>query len=451
MLIADGQGGMRELADHRFDDGACPIIFVVGAKDAATWMAHLDAEIEARGWTGSGISQIDSAESSGSRTLYLTSGALSPKLEIAWEKMRDKALRLRARPSGAHALTIDDARAFFAAVDTRLRLGTTQREHRSAYLSYGVLPWKGELWLGPDLRLGPPSKHPPALFGPQIVIVDTMVEGIGRRGINAQLQRMLTELRIFLSVVLGTHFELDEGRQGWVWEADQQGRIIDCRIASLGYVELAESAGFPVAGCCPPVPRRRVDRPGTGIRGIWPDMTERWVPDDIEELWQIFRALPEDKREHFVRAGNAYVVAQTMWPAQRTTYASFMVVACEALKPARRSSRGMNIYDVVESLAGAGEGARLRAMALSPQRVRSEHFHRGELIANELGMIDPFQDPSFDAMLEELSPLTRVSLIEWLRCKGTYNVVYLPRQGRQRLWPSIVAAIRRWMQKIFRR
>jgi hypothetical protein len=41
-------------------------------------------------------------------------------------------------------------------------------------------------------------------------------------------------------------------------------------------------------------------------------------------------------------------------------------------------------------------------MALSPQRVRSEHFHRGELIANELGMIDPFQDPSFDAMLEEL-------------------------------------------------
>ena len=160
---------------------------------------------------------------------------------------------------------------------------------------------------------------------------------------------------------------------------------------------------------------------------------------------------PEDKREHFVRAGNAYVVAQTMWPAQRTTYASFLVVACEALKPARRSSHGMNVYDVVESLAGAGEGARLRAMAVAPQRVRSEHFHRGELLANELGMMDPFEDPSFDAMLQDLSPLTRVSLIEWLRCKGTYKVVYLPRQGRQSRWLSFVAAIRRWLQKIFRR
>ena len=39
---------------------------------------------------------------------------------------------------------------------------------------------------------------------------------------------------------------------------------------------------------------------------------------------------------------------------------------------------------------------------------------------------DYFKDPSFDEMLRELSPITRVCLIEWLRCGGSYKVVRCP-------------------------
>ena len=199
----------------------------------------------------------------------------------------------------------------------------------------------------------------------------------------------------------------------------------------------------------PPVPRRTIQRPGVGEGGIGPDTTERWVPDDIEQLWSTFRALPEDKRDHFLKAGNAHALAQTMWPEQRTAYASLLVVACEALKPRGRSSHGMNVYDVVESLAGAGEGVKLRSLDTAPQRVRSEHFHRGELLDDELGALmlsDPFKDPSFDGMLRTLSATTRVCLIEWLRCKGDYRVVRIPRDKPRRGWRRVVGDVLRWLQ-----
>ena len=153
--------------------------------------------------------------------------------------------------------------------------------------------------------------------------------------------------------------------------------------------------------------------------------------------WSIFCDLQSDKRDHFMKAGNAYLIAQTMWPEQRTAYASFLVVACEALKPRGRFSRGMNIYDVVESLGGVGEGVKLRSLAVAPQKVRSDHFHRGELLDGELRPLlisDPFMDPSFDSMLSTLNTLTRVCLIEWLRCKGEYKVVHTPRDTPQRSW-----------------
>ena len=55
--VADGSGGMRPVADLRFDAGEWPIELVIPARDADTWMAHLNAEIEERGWSSSGLSQ----------------------------------------------------------------------------------------------------------------------------------------------------------------------------------------------------------------------------------------------------------------------------------------------------------------------------------------------------------------------------------------------------------
>lgn len=449
ILTADGAGGMRAVSDHRFDAGAWPVEFIVPGHEATQWMAHLHAECETRGWQSGGMSQVDAAESSGSLSLHSAPGAAPPTIEITWDKARDKALRVRARTGGNPAAPVHLAREFLSAVDERLRRNTTLRVHRRAYLKYEVLPWRGELWLGCDLRLGPPSKHPSAMFGHQIVVVDAMVEGIGGQGVNAQFQRTLTELRVFLSAVLGSLFEVDEWREGWVYEADQAGRITDCRLAHLGYAEVASEPCFPLVGSLPPVPRRTISRPGLGTGGIGADTTERWVPDDIEQLWGTFRALSADKRDHFMKAGNAHLIAQTMWPAQRTAHASFLVVACEALKPRGRSSHGMNVYDVVESLCGVGAGTTLRSLAVAPQQVRSEHFHRGELLDDELGALmlsDPFMDPSFDNMLRTLSTATWVCLIEWLRCGGKYKVLRIPRDKPRQRWSVFASNVLRWLK-----
>ena len=448
IFAADGEGGMRAITDHRFDGGEWPITFAVQAKDAAQWMSHLAAERDARGWSSSGLSQIDADENSGSLSVHTATGASPPAIEIVWEKARDKTLRVRARAGGGSALPLEVARDFFSAIHVRLQRGTTLRQHRRAWFTYDVLPWRGELWFDGDLRLGPPAKYPPALFGPQVVVVDAMVEGIGFEGVNDQFQRKLAELKIFLCALLGSRFEIDQWRDGWSYEVDERGAIIDCRVAHLGYAEVASEPGFPLAGSAPPIARRAIDRPGIGklgvTLGITPDMTERWVPEDIENLWGVFSALTADKREHFMKAGNAFLIAQRMWPEQRTAYASFLVVACEALKPQGRRFHGTNIYDVVESLAGAGEGKRLRALEVAPQKVRSDHFHRGELLAGELRpllILDPFLDPSFDSMLRTLNTLTRVCLIEWLRRKGEYKVVHIPRDTPRRSWAVVAREI----------
>lgn len=436
LLVADGAGGMRTVEDHRFSDGAWPISFVVDSPDAPKWMAHLHAECESRGWLQSGITQIDAEESSGSLSLRVSGGETAPILAIAWEKLRDKCLLVRAAPSSDPELLIEVARKFFAAVDARVTCNTVLREHRRTWLTYDVLPWRGELWLDCDLRLGPPSKHPDTLFGPQIVAIDAMVEGIGSQGVNTAFATKLSHLRIFLSVVIGARFDVVKWSNGWMYETDEKGQVIDCRVATLGYVETASSPGFPVVGSAPAIERRAVSRPGIGkigvTIGICADMTERWVPEDINALWLLFSSLAHHKREQFVKAGNAYLIAQSLWPEQRTAHASFLVVACEALKPTGRRFDGINVYDVVESLVGPGAGESLRALSVRPQEVRSGHFHRGNLLAGELGALllsDPFHDPSFDEMLRVLAKYARVCLIEWLRCNGEYPLLKLSRSN----------------------
>ena len=110
-----------------------------------------------------------------------------------------------------------------------------------------------------------------------------------------------------------------------------------------------------------------------------------------------------------------------MWPVQRTAYAAFLVVACEALKPTGRRYDRMNVYDIVAGLVSVGDAQQLRQQPLHPQKVRSEHLHRGKLSAGELLPMlvhDHFMDPSFDEMLRILARVCRICLIEWLRREG---------------------------------
>jgi len=427
--VADGTGGMRQVADLRFEAGEWPIVLVVPASQAENWMAHLSAETEERGWNSSSFSQLDAAENSGTLSVHTANGPSPATIDIVWERPHGKELQLRARLSGEPLLSLDDARGFINAVSARARAGKTLRAHRQVHLIYDSLPWRGELWLDNDHRLGPPSKHPDTLLGPQIIIVDAMVKGIGQQGVTANFQRRLHELRVFLSFVLGLKLELGKFERGWVYDVNAEGRITDCTLRNIGYVELSPRTEFPIRGCPPPVARRDVTRPGFGPYGIWPDMQEQWVPADIEHLWESFLGLPPAKREHLLRAGNAYLIAESMWPDQRTAYAAFLVVACEALKPIGKRYDRMNVYDVIASLVSTNDAERLRELSLHPQRVRSKHVHRGELVAGELLpmlMHNHFMDPSFDEMLRALSAISRMCLIEWLRCGGTYRVVRMP-------------------------
>ena len=256
-----------------------------------------------------------------------------------------------------------------------------------------------------------------------------MVEGIGQQGVSANFQRRIHEIRVFLSFVLGLTLELSKFKRGWVLDFNAEGRITDCTLRNLGYVELSPQVEFPRRGHAPLVARRDVTRPGLGPSGIWPDMQEQWVPADIESLWEAFLRLPAAKRGHLLRAGNAHLIAQSMWPDQRTAYAAFLVVTCEALKPTGQRYDWMNVYDVIASLVSPNDAKRLRELSIHPQRVRSEHVHRGELVAGELLpmlMQNHFMDPSFDEMLRTLSAISRISLIEWLRRGGTYRVLRMP-------------------------
>ena len=68
--VADGEGGLRSVSDHRFDDDTWLVEQDISAHQAAAWMAHLHAEMEMRGWNSSGISQLDADENSGSLSVH---------------------------------------------------------------------------------------------------------------------------------------------------------------------------------------------------------------------------------------------------------------------------------------------------------------------------------------------------------------------------------------------
>jgi hypothetical protein len=60
---------------------------------------------------------------------------------------------------------------------------------------------------------------------------------------------------------------------------------------------------------------------------------------------------------------------------------------------------------------------------------------------------DDFKNPSFDQMLWALSPICRTCLIEWLRCKGKYDVRRLPR-SKQGIASKLLGLINRVLRRL---
>ena len=437
--VNDGAGSMRVVTDHRFDPAKWTVRRTIPASKAEEYMAHLNAAAETRGWSTSGIGQLEQHENSGSLTIHVATGQTSESILMSWEKARGGSLTVLARASKVGAAIDQTAVEFFEEVDNRLRVAKTESAHRRHWLMYEGLPWKGELWLNDTLRLGPPSRFPDSLFGPQAVIVDAVVNGIGQAGIRGEFDRIQRDVRLVLSPILGIHLERAQWISTWVPQIDEMHQIIGCRIQPVGYAEVGDIAGFPSRGSGPAMPREHIIRPGLGRHAIDIGETELQVPADTEQLWQQFNSLSHELKTQLRGACNAYSHAQSMWHTDRTSFVLYLVVACEALKPSTRRYDDINIYDVVATFAGTQTAADLRRLSISPQSVRSKHVHRGFLaedIFNTVSLEDPFADPTFDSMVRMLAELTRICLIEWLRAGGNPRFVRLPRPqaalGRQR-------------------
>jgi hypothetical protein len=359
IMVADGAGGLLEVADRRFDR-EWPISFQVPAAEAENWFHYLAFECERRQWSSAGMSQQQSRENSGSLMLL---GAGVEKLSVVWDRARGEALNIRARP--AADVELADARECFRHVNERSRAGATEPRYRWGILEYQGRAWRGELWLDDNVRLGPPSKqYEEASRGPRVVVVDAIVDCISQGQLSAVFGQLLEELAAFLTVVVNASFHLP--RQGRVWTSALTADGTDCSVRQLGYFEAVNRPRMPARGTCAPVPLGPAN------------MTEHelTVPQDIVSLWKKYRALTGERRWQFLRAASKFQEAGLHWDEQRGT-ASFssMVVACEALKPDDPVYSAHNIYDVIDALLGKGASERLRTQLFDP-KIHPKRFIR---------------------------------------------------------------------------
>ena len=430
LVFMEGLLGRRSIDAQDSDDSPWLVEQTIPSADATAWMEHLHAETESRLWSASGKTRIESSSNDGSHSVHTHFGQDARTLHIEWKRPRNGDLHVKARPDKKFGIPAETAKEFMDAVFERYRSNATSVDHRYDMLTYDGLAWRGELWLGDEIRLGPPSRFPPTHIGPQIVVVDSMVEGIGQLGIDRRFEQLIRELRVFLASILGIHTQRAKLVDGWVSEFDEDMKPIHCEVKTVGYCEVGADRSFPVKNAIHPMPRGVVEPPGIGRRDISSDQCEQWVPEDVEQLWQALSSLSAEKKDDFLRAGNALLNAGPLWPDQRTAYAVFHVVACEALKPRGKQYDDLNVYDVVASLIDIPQAEKLRTLAFPPQSVRNRHLHRGDVMADEFSsmlLFDLFADPSFDQMLHELSRVCQTCLVEWLRRMGEYNVIRLPR------------------------
>jgi hypothetical protein len=437
IMAADGSGGMAQVQDRRFDAGEWPIAFDVPKEQADTWLQYLSAESDKSGWSCSSFGQIDARENSGSVTI--NSGSGQPQLIVVWERKRGRFLRVRAKPAGSE-FPLDQANEFLRQVNARSASHATVPFYRGWHLFYQGLPWRGELWLEPTLRLGPPSQQDErALIGSRIILVNALVNGIDQMHATSAFAVLLRELSVFLSVVMGTKVGVSpNGNQGWTWHQGSDGQV-ECEILNLGYWEKQLPADMPAQGQVPPVPLEQTPRPDFSLRGIDGSKTAHHLPHDVLDLWKAFAGLPAERRRQFLQAGNMWQIALGLGHENQTAGFAWMVAACEALKPHDPQYRDHNIYQVIEALLGREHADVLQEQWLRAQDVRNAHFHRGEFKGSEFIehlMMSSFQDPTFDCACRALHYITRAALIEWLLRSGTFT---MPALNRKRTW-------RRWIK-----
>lgn len=423
---ADGAGGMSRIEDLRFEGGEWPIQLDINGEEADQWLLRLGAECGKRGWQHSALKQIDRAENSG--TISVKAGDGSDIVSVVWERRRSGPLKIKARPK------TPVSKELIEATQEAHRAGTVQQFYRRGLLHFDGLPWRGELWLGDSLRLGPPSEQDEsALLGPRYIVVDSQVPGIDWADASSHFDVLLREAAVFLTVVLRMLVTVPEnGRRDWTWTPAADGAI-RCEVRQTGYVETKNPAAMPTPSG-KPISLRSVSRPDWSIGGITTSDSEQCPPEDIVSLWRTFSGLTRERRQEFLQSGSLYQLALTLFPKFRTASFAFLVAACEALKPEGDEFREHNAYGVIEALLGKDVADRLRSHPVRAQDVRSVHFHRGEFRADEFVpryFLTSFDDPTFDEGLRHLTRVASNAVIEWLKRGGV--VVLQPVRRRPTL------------------
>lgn len=376
MYSAASGGGLTQVVDRRFETD-WPIQFEVPQPEAATWMAYFTAEWHRRGWSSHGMQQLEPKENSGSLTLTIDAerGIL---LAVVWEWKKKGSIKVRARALAGSQTCLAVAQEVFDQATTRCRAGATERLYRRCFFYYDGLPWQGELWLDEFTRLGPPAvQYERAECGPRVVLLDAMIECVGP-GDDAAIKRFTNEVAGFLSVVMGANVERRQSRQEWTWSIEEP----ECKVRAVDYFQKEHPTEMPAKGTVPPIPLVQVSRPELSPDYSRPHINERWMPDDVVELWQKLRAMPPDKRRDFVHAAAKWQEAAMHWRDRMTLSFALLVVACESLKPATADHR-QNVYDVIEALFGKPKATELKQAAIAPETVRKAHLHRGVCRSSE--------------------------------------------------------------------
>lgn len=422
-MVADGDAGLVQVEDLRFDHGDWPISRAVAAEDADEWFAQLQNACSEHGWSWSGIGQLDGAENSGTLHIRESEGGKPPVASLIWERPRLGPLEVKIRPGPT--LRMSDAHALLSTVSTRVSSRYRQAFDRRGYLEYDGRPWRGEIWLNNHLRLGPPAKFPSSIFGPQAIVVDSRILGIGPRHANSEFERQKSELAIFLTVVLRNNIYVPRNEQLWVWAPGPKGTT-ECQVQQRGYWEIVGSNSLPKPGLSPATPLVKTQRPDLADVSPLQEMEEVVLPDDIRALWQAFEQLDSEKRRQFIEAGRTLQLALRIWSEFSSVSLALLVVACEALQPRRRSSkkrygRRSSFFQMVETLLGRERAQHLRTLKLNPQGLRDEHLHLGKLFGDELDPIaftSTYRDPTFKQVHDVVTKSAAAMLLEWLRRRG---------------------------------
>ena len=427
IMVPDGKGEMVEVHDKRFEKRNWPIHIEIPKERADTWLQYFSAECTKRGWSWSGIGQLDAKENSGSFTVT-TSENENIQLGVIWERKRNNSMLVKAGSVGTQEFPLDLANDFFSHINERNTTGEKGLFYRRGHLRYYGLPWRGEIWLDKNLRLGPPIvQDETALMGPRIIVVDMQISAIDTFHVGSAFGVMLRELSVFLTIITGIdiHASSPNGNRDWTWISNNNGKV-ESGIRNVGYWETQWPKEMPIDGGIQAVPLRNVRRPNLSSNGIDGTQNELSIPDDVVKLWQAFLSLPAGRKRQFLQVGSMWQAALSHYIDNRTLSFALMVVACESLKPSDEQFEKYNINHVVEALLGKSTADLLQKYPneFRPQNVRAAVLHLGEFRASEFiesMALSSYLDPTFDQVYRELWKISQATIIEWLSKNGVID------------------------------